>query len=503
MIKSLNISKSTGPDEFHPRFLKETVDSISLPVTMLFNKSLSEGKLPNEWKLANVTSIFKSGDKTKASNYRPISITCILCRLLENVVKTTIMTHCTENAIFSDSQYGFRPKRGCILQLLKVFDDWTKYMDYDIPVDVVYLDFRKAFDSVPHKRLLLKLERLGISGNILKWIDSFLSERKQCVRVNGKLSDWSDVTSGVPQGSVLGPILFILYVNDLPDQVHSYCKLFADDAKLYKDLRNLEDFETIQEDLNLLCRWTIDWLMTFNVAKCKVLHIGKDNPLFEYEMMDTNANSHKLKTVESEKDLGVYIQNNLKFDQHISHSVNRANKLVGLIKHAFSFLNEETLLVLYKTLIRPILDYGNTLWFPTLKKDIRAVENVQRRVTKILPHLSDLNYEERLKKLKLTTLNYRRNRMDMIQLFKILSSIDDISSHELFEYSTTQTRGHCKKLNKPRSLKTIRTNCFCLQTINSWNNLPEEVVMSNTVLRFKTLYDRHMSEKKFETMDIY
>ena len=209
--------------------------------------------------------------------------------------------------------------------------------------------------------------------------------------------------------------------------------------KLYKDLQNLEDFETIQNDLNKLCQWTLKWLMIFNVEKCKVMHLGKNNPRFEYEMTDKDGNTKVLKSVEMEKDLGVNVQENLKFDKHISLTVNRANRLVGLIKHAFSYLDEETLLVLYKTLIRPILDYGNTIWFPTLKKDIRAIENVQRRLTKILPELSHISYEERLRKLNLTTLNYRRHRMDMIQTFKIINKIDDIKMEGLFEFSDSIT----------------------------------------------------------------
>lgn len=231
----------------------------------------------------------------------------------------------------------------------------------------------------------MKIEKLGINGNILKWITDFLYNRQQRVIINGKSSEWTEVSSGVPQGSVLGPLLFILYVNDLPSQVKSYCKLFADDAKLYKDLQNLEDFEMIQDDLDKLCQWTINWLLFFNAEKCKVLHIGKDNPKFEYELTDKDGNIKALDHVEFEKDLGIYVQDNLKFDRHISLTVNRANRLAGLIKRSFSYLDEETLLVLYKTLVRPILDYGNTIWYPILKKDIRSIENVQRRITKILP----------------------------------------------------------------------------------------------------------------------
>ena len=167
------------------------------------------------------------------------------------------MQHCKARDIFTNSQYAFREKRGCILQLLTVFDTWSQYIDSDIQDDTIFLDFRKAFDSVPHKRLLLKHERLGISGNVLNWISSFLSNRSQRVVINRQSSEWTNVWSGEPQGSDLGPMLFILYVNDFPDEVKSYCKLFADDAKLYKNLQNREDFETIPNDLNKLCQWTI------------------------------------------------------------------------------------------------------------------------------------------------------------------------------------------------------------------------------------------------------
>ena len=503
LLKSVNTSKSTGPDEIHPRFLKELADHLAYPITILFNNSLSEGSLPPIWKSANVSCIFKSGDKKSASNYRPISITPVICRLLERIIRNAVMSHCIDNNIFSDSQYCFRNRRGCTLQLLKVLDDWTKAIDNGLPVDTLYLDLQKAFDSVPHQRLILKLERLGITGNLLRWIKNFLSERKQRVVLNGISSDWTDVISGVPQGSVLGQILFILYVNDLPDKVKSYCKIFADDTKLYKEINNLKDYEDLQDDIYELCRWTTKWLLFFNANKCKVLLIGNNNPRFDYEMTDKNYNKVNIKVVDHEKDLGVIFQENLKFDLHISFVVNKANRILGLIKRSFVFMDKSTFLCLYKSLVRSHLDYGDLIWFPVLKKHIRMIENVQRRATRILSTLRHLSYSERLQELNLPTLLYRRRRADLIQVFKIIKGFDDIPIEDFFQISESTTRGHSHKIFKPRSQKSIRQNSFSVRIVEDWNSLPEEVVSVKTVLQFKTRLDKMWIHRRFDDSEIY
>ena len=454
------------------------------------------------WKAANVTCIFKSGDRHSACNYRPISVTVILCRLLEKIIREVIMDHCRINNVFSNSQFGFREGRSCVLQLLKVFDDWTQSIDSGYPVDAIYLDLKKAFDSVPHQRLLLKLKSNGISGNILKWITNFLSNRKQRVTLNGVSSEWTNVTSGVPQGSVLGPLLFIIYVNDLPAAVKSHCRLFADDAKVYKQVADIKDFEEIQEDLYELCRWTIKWQLFFNLNKCKVLHIGLNNPHYDYKMTDMNGNIVDLQEVEQEKDLGIIFQSNLKFDQHICMTVNKANRILGLIKRTFSYLDKSTFLCLYKALVRSHLDYGDSVWFPVLKKDIRIIENIQRRATKILTQYRHLSYSERLRELNLSTLLYRR-RGDLIKVFKIVNGIDDIAHEEFFQLAENTTRGHSKKLFKPRSIKSVRYNSFTIRIVEDWNSLTEDIVSSKSVLQFKTMLDKFWINKRFDDSEIY
>ena len=267
ILLGLNPTKSCGPDECHPRMLKETADILSGPIHQLFTKSLQSGTLPKQWKEANVTCIFKKGDKSSQGNYRPVCLTSVLCKSLEKIVREAIMKHLNKNNLLSDCQYGFRQNRGCILQLLKVVDEWSKDIDKNKQVDCIYLDFKKAFDTVPHKRLLKKLQPFGITGNVLKWIKDFLSGRHQRVVVNGTFSKWKPVLSGIPQGSVLGPVLFIIFINDLPEVVKCYCKIFADDTKLYKAISCSNDQQMLQLDLFQCCDWSDDWLLLFNVLK--------------------------------------------------------------------------------------------------------------------------------------------------------------------------------------------------------------------------------------------
>lgn len=229
-------------------------------------------------------------------------------------------------------------------------DDWSKFIDNEEPVDVLYMDFRKAFDSVPYKRLIHKLRELGIVGNILSWITDFLCKRQQRVCVNGVFSEWSKVTSGVPQGSVIGPILFVLFVNDIPEIVNSQCQMFADDCKIYDCVNSLDNCETIQNDIHALCEWTSKWLLFFNSAKCKTLHIGRRNPDHEYTMSDKNDITVVLENTDCEKDLGVHFQQNLKFSKHINTTVNKANQRVGLLKRSFKYLDRNLLLIIYKTI---------------------------------------------------------------------------------------------------------------------------------------------------------
>ena len=232
-LKAVKTTSSAGPDGIHPRILCESANTISGPLANIFCKSLECGRLPPDWKLATVVPIFKKGEKRLPENYRPISLTAWPCKIMESLIRDQLMAYLTTSGILSCHQHGFRPNRSCTTQLLEVLEDWSRSIEVGNPIDTIYLDFQKAFDSVPHERLLRKLQAYGVTGYLLQWIRAFLSDRKQQVVVRGCRSEWVAVTSGVPQGSVLGPLLFLVYINDLPEVVSSSIKIFADDTKLY------------------------------------------------------------------------------------------------------------------------------------------------------------------------------------------------------------------------------------------------------------------------------
>jgi len=502
-LNALNPSKSCGPDDCHPMLLKQCASVLCTPLHTIYCKSLEHGILPMDWKVANVSCIFKKGKRSDPGNYRPVSLTSIVCKVLEKCVRQTLLEHMKQHNLFTDDQFGFRNHRSTTLQLLTVLDDWTSALDKGSQVDAIYLDFAKAFDTVPHSRLLHKLKSYGISGKLLLWIENFLKDRKQRVLVNGSASTWSNVISGIPQGSILGPILFIIYINDIPELLQSTCKLFADDTKLYKVISNCNDQSKLQSDLYSLCQWSKDWLLRFNVKKCKVLQVGSVKFNFDYQMFDKSDVYSSLSIDDSERDLGIHFTNTLNFDVHVNKAVNKANSLIGLIRRNFTYMDSKLFLLLYKALIRPHLDYGNIIWFPTLKKNKRIIENVQRRATRMIPDLKGLSYEERLSRLNLPTLEYRRKRGDLIQLFKIIHRIDDIDCNSLFSFSDNQGRGHCLKLQKPRANKSVKLNSYTHRVINSWNDLPENIVTRNKVIEFKTQLDIHWSSSRYDTSDIY
>ena len=398
------------------------------------------------------------------------------------------MEHLSSNNLLSDEQYGFRPGRSCATQLLNVLQEWTDYIECNESWDTVYLDLAKAFDKVSHTRLINKIKSFGIDGHVISWLEDFLKNRQQCVSINSKSSSWKNVDSGVPQGSVLGPVMFILYVNDIPEHVKSLVKIFADDTKLYGSASN---YTELQNDLDSLVKWAKDWELTFNVDKCKVMHYGQNNNNHEYTM-----DGKILKSTEDECDLGVIFQKDLKFSKHIATKINKANSILSLLSRSFKYIDKYAFLKLYTALIRPHVEFANVIWYPHLRKDIESIERFQMRATKLIPVIKDLPYEERLRALKLPSLAHRRLRGDAIQTFKIIKkTLMIVTVKNSSRYlSLSNTRGHSYKLEKPRCVTSCALNQFSNRVVNLWNTLPQTVVDAKNVDNFKIRLDKHFPE---------
>ena len=337
-IENLRSSAAPGPDGICPRVLQGVVDVISAPLAAIYTKSLEEGMVPEDWKCANITPIFKKGSKASAGNYRPVSLTSILCKVMESILRDAIVEHLAVNKILLPSQHGFMKSKSCLTNLLEYLETLTRLVDEGHSVDIVFCDFSKAFDKVPHQRLLTKMQAHGIQGKLLKWVEEWLKDRKQRVVLNGKSSNWTPVTSGVPQGSCLGPTLFLIFINCIDDCINTATGIiskFADDTKVGRVVANEEDREELQNEIDNLVNWTEKWQMEFNASKCKVIHFGTKNPGYSYTMGGFAPSGVVLGVFEDERDVEVMDSNTLKPLLLCAKAAKKANQVLGQMVRAF------------------------------------------------------------------------------------------------------------------------------------------------------------------------
>ena len=329
LLDRIDVSKSSGPDKLPGRLLQSLAKEITPVVHFIFTQSLCTDELPTEWTQANVASIFKKGSKLRAVNYRPVSLTCITCKLFEHIICKQILAHLEDHTFLTDLEHGFRSGRSCETQLVTTFQDLAQmHNKKGSQIDIAVLYFSKAFDTVHHDGLRSKLKHYGIDEKIWLWIYNFLKNRKQSVVVDGKQSSLIDVVSGVPQGTVLGPLLFLLHINDLPSVV-SKVKLFADECLIYRNIKNKEDQIALQNDLNLLENWCNTWGMRFNAAKYNIMRVSRtrDHKLYNYSLT-----GQVLEEVIDAMYLGVTLSNDLEWLKHIATKTNKANSKLSFLR---------------------------------------------------------------------------------------------------------------------------------------------------------------------------
>ena len=486
LLSRLNPSKASGPDNVPCRILKELAAEIAPVLTAIFQQSLTKGQLPRDWTKANVTPVFKKGDKNLAENYRPVSLTCISCKILEHIICSHIHQHLERHGILTPFQHGFRAMRSCETQLLITLQDLLSLRDRKVQVDVAILDFSKAFDTVPHSRLLGKLEYYGIDGVIHKWVSAFLNNREQRVVVNGSYSNPVSVDSGVPQGTVLGPLLFLLHINDLPQMVSSQTRLFADDCLLYRPIHSRDDQVLMQRDLDTLQEWGNTWGMRFNPSKCNIMRISRSRePITQFYSLGGQV----LVEVHNSTYLGLNISNELEWSTHIADTTRKGNGTLGFLRRNLKFCPEKLKETAYLSLIRSVLEYGATIWDPHLAKDINSLEMVQRKAARFVKHdyRRTSSVTAMLAELGWKNLADRRRELRLALLYKVTNDLVAVPASSIgLTKPYTKTRA-----NHKFKYRTLRANTnelkfsFVHRTIPEWNVLPAHIAEADSVTSFK------------------
>ena len=485
LLKLLNPKKAIGPDLVSTYILKEHAETIAPILNTIFQQSLDTGVVPKDWLKANVTAIYKKGSKTTPANYRPVSLTCISCKVLEHIVFSSIMKHSDTNHIIKQYQHGFREKHSCETQLLTTVEEISRSLDKKHQTDLLILDFAKAFDTVAHQRLINKLDFYGIRGKTKDWIENWLTERHQTVVIDGKSSRAVRVKSGVPQGTVLGPLLFTLFINDIGDNVTSKIRLFADDCLLYNTVSSKADSDKLQEDLDKVVSWAETWQMRFNPIKCYHLQITRKKKPYcsKYTMMGVD-----LSKVESQTYLGVELTHDLSWNEHIKKTGARANKALNFVRRNLYDCPTDIKETAYKALVRPHLEYSSTVWDPHYLNDINTLEKVQRKAARFVlgKYRQRESPTEMMKDLKWNSLQERRLVARQTMLHKIISKTAAVQLPDYISKPRRITRGqHSRSFTNISASTDSYQFSFFPRSVRCWNLLPEALVTAPSADQFK------------------
>ena len=522
LLRKMNSNKAPGPDGIHGKILKNCAEGICYPLTKNFKISYNTGQIPNEWKLANVVPVHKKGSKLTTENYRPISLTCLVMKIFESLVRDELMKKCQN--LITDKQHGFLPQRSCTTQLVPFSDSLALSLNDASRTDVVYFDFAKAFDSVNHDIILGKLKsNFNINGKLLKFMVNYLQDRQQRVVIGGHYSTDRVVTSGVPQGSILGPLLFVLFINDMPDVVSEGTNLllYADETKIWRRISDWNDHVILQNDILSLFNWSRLNLMTFHPHKCKVLSVTLQHSTFVHDIVFPFHSFHycldgtdrsMLEYVTTEKDLGVEISNRFSWCQHVSALYNKASSRLGLTRRVCHFVNcKVQKRILYLALVRSLFEHVSVIWHPS-GPQVSNLERIQKRGVKWIlgeedHHYSDYEYTKRLVDLKIMPLSSKFIFTDLILFHQIFYELSVIQMPDYITRVTDDDIGRLRsshldalslKCSVESTLEVFR-QCFFFRTFSKWNNLDLSIRSLTDPSEFRSALEIHIW--KWTTLD--
>lgn len=489
-INSLDIKKGPGPDLIPPSFLKKTVNNISKQLMFLFNLSLKSGIFPNFWKASFITPIFKNGNKRDVSNYRGIAILSTIPKLFEKLIVEKMYGFLKGS--IDQNQHGFEAGKSTVTNLVQYTTFLRKNLEKKHHIDAIYTDFSKAFDKVDHKLLILKLYKYGIRGSLLKWIESYLTERIQIVRFNNAQSEPIKVTSSVPQGSHLGPVLFLIFINDLP-LLFKDCEfsMYADDLKIYKVINAASDARILQDNLSILTNWCNKNGMHLNIGKCVVMSFARKKEIANNTYF---INGIALNKVDSIKDLGVTLDSALSFNQHINKICTSGHALLGFIKRRAKEFDDIFLTkTLYCSLVRSILEYASIIWSPYTNERKSSIESIQKQF--LLFALKPLGftgyrlprYEERLLLLNMVSLESRREVASTLFGFDLVRG--NINSDNLCNVIIPNNHSHYTRFKRPLMEENSKTDYSMHSPLNT---------CIRNFNKYSIFYDPEMSREKFK-----
>jgi hypothetical protein len=494
LLSILNVTKAYGPDNIGPKLLKEAAPSITASLVKLFNLSLSKGIFPSSWKLANVVPIYKKAEEFFAMNYRPISLLSTIAKVFERVVFKYLFNYFRDNFMISIWQSGFLPGTSTVTQLIEVYDQFCKAVSKGKDIRVVFLDISKAFDRVWHDGLIYKLKGHGIRGKLLSWLVSYLQDRQQRVIINGAKSEWGSIKAGVPQGSVLGPLLFLIFINDITHVIrHCKIRLFADDTCLYIEVDEPDQAAAaLNNDLTEIQEWANKWLITFSPPKTEDLLISnkQERPHPELEL-----GGQPIKQVKSHKHLSVHLTNDLSWSTHAEETAKKANKMLGIIRPLKHKLDRKSLETLYTSFVRPVLEYADEVWDVPAdnRHTLKVLDKVQKEAAKIVTGATalctteELNREAGWQPLAERRSLHRANMMYKVNNGLAPTYLQDLIPNQVQSRTRYQLR-NAADLDVPLARLSTYSNSFFPAATRLWNNLSIRTRTSPSPNSFKTNY---------------